>query len=101
MTTSGYTLIEIPNPTQTLVHVHPSGNELGSVYRADLPINATAGTFAELLASLPAPSSKPWSGTTKELNDAFLASIKPLATPGSVQFAEVVKTVSDMMPEHG
>ncbi len=101
MTTSGYTLIEIPNPTQTLVHVHPSGNELGSVYRADLPINATAGTFAELLASLPAPASKPWSGTTKELNDAYQASIKPAATPGSVQFAEVVRTVSDMMPEHG
>ncbi len=100
MTTSGYTLIEIPNPTQTLVHVHPSGNELGSVYRADLPINATAATFADLLESLPAPSSKPWSGTTKELHDAFLASLQPLPGPGSMQFAEVVRTVSDMMPEH-
>jgi acetolactate synthase-1/2/3 large subunit len=101
MTTSGYTLIEIPNPTQTLVHVHPSGNELGSVYRADLPLNATAATFVEMLATLPAPASKPWSGTTRELNEAYRASLSPIATPGSVQFAEVVRTVSDMMPEHG
>ena len=46
MTTQGYTLINIPNPQQKFVHVHPSGDELGSVYRADLPIVAHAGTFA-------------------------------------------------------
>ena len=43
MTTSGYTLLDIPNPKQFLVHVHPSPDELGSVYRADLPIAATRG----------------------------------------------------------
>ena len=101
MTTSGYTLIDIPNPKQTLVHVHPSGNELGSVYRADLPINATAATFADVLESLPAPRAKPWGSTTKELHGAYLASLSPLVTPGSVQFAEVVRTVSDMLPENG
>ena len=101
MTTSGYTLIEIPNPAQTLVHVHPSGNELGSVYRADLPVNATAATFAELLASLPKPASTPWSATRKELNETYLASLKPIPTPGAVQLAEVVRTVSDLMPANG
>ncbi len=101
MTTSGYTLIDIPNPGSYLVHVHPSGNELGSVYRADLPINATAATFADLLDSLTKPASVAWSAHRKELRDACEAGWKPLATPGSVQFAEVVRTVSDMMPEHG
>ena len=99
MTTSGYTLIEIPNPTQTLVHVHPSGNELGSVYRADLPMNATAAAFAELLASLPAPGAKPWAATTRELNEAYRASLSPIATPGAVQMGEVVRMVSEMLPE--
>jgi acetolactate synthase I/II/III large subunit len=101
MTTSGYTLIEIPNPKQTLVHVHPSGNELGSVYRADLPVNATAATFADCLESLPTPKSRPWASLTADLNATYRASLTPLATPGSVQFAEVVRTVSDMMPEGG
>ena len=34
MTTSGYTLLDVPRPTQTLVHVHPGAEELGRVYQA-------------------------------------------------------------------
>jgi acetolactate synthase I/II/III large subunit len=101
MTTSGYTMIDIPNPQQFLVHVHPSGDELGSVYRPDLPINASAAVFAAALADLPKPASTPWSGHRAELREAFEAFVKPVATPGAVQLAEVVRTVSDLMPEHG
>ena len=38
MTTSGYTLLDVPTPRQTLVHVHPGAEELGRVYRPELPI---------------------------------------------------------------
>ena len=101
MTTSAYTLLDIPNPKQFLIHVHPSGDELGSVYRPDLPINATAETFAAALDGLAKPASTPWSALRKELRTANEAFIAPVATPGSVRFAEVVRTVSDLMPEHG
>src|SRR5690606_33615655 len=101
MTTSTYTLVDIPNPSQFLVHVHPSGNELGSVYRADLLINATAETFAHALDNLGKPAATPWIGLRKELRASYEDSLNPLATPGAVQFAEVVRTVSDMMPENG
>jgi acetolactate synthase-1/2/3 large subunit len=50
-TTDGYTLITQDHPGQTLVHVHPDPNELGRVYRADLPICADMREFAELAAS--------------------------------------------------
>jgi acetolactate synthase-1/2/3 large subunit len=101
MTTSGYTMVDIPNPQQFLVHVHPSGDELGSVYRADLPITATAATFADALDQLHKPAATPWSGHREELRKAYETALQPIATPGAVQFAEVVRTVSDMMPEHG
>ena len=101
MTTSTYTLVDIPNPSQFLVHVHPSGNELGSVYRPDLPINATAATFANTLDALGKPAATPWSGMRKELRASYEESLKAIPTPGAVQFAEVVRTVSDMMPENG
>ena len=42
-------MITPDHPGQTLVHVHPDPNELGRVYRADLPICADMGEFAELL----------------------------------------------------
>ncbi|MGI8705465.1 MAG: thiamine pyrophosphate-binding protein [Sphingomicrobium sp.] len=46
-TTDGYTLITPDHPGQTLVHVHPDPNELGRVYRVDLPICSDMGEFAE------------------------------------------------------
>lgn len=101
MTTSGYTLVDIPNPRSFLIHVHPSGNELGSVYSPDLPINATAASFADLLGRLPAPASKPWAGHRQALREAYEAYVKPNSTPGLVRLEEVVKTVSDMLPEDG
>ena len=101
MTTSGYTLVDIPNPRSFLIHVHPSGNELGSVYSPDLPINATAASFADLLGRLPAPTGKPWAGHRQALREAYEAYVKPSPTPGLVRLEEVVQTVSDMLPEDG
>ncbi len=48
-TTDGYTLITPDHPGQILVHVHPDPNELDRVYRADLPICADMGEFAEMV----------------------------------------------------
>jgi acetolactate synthase-1/2/3 large subunit len=50
-TTDGYTLITPDHPEQILAHVHPDPNELGRVYRTDLPICADMREFAELAAS--------------------------------------------------
>jgi acetolactate synthase-1/2/3 large subunit len=49
--TDGYTLVTPDHPDQILVHVHPDPNELGRVYRTDLPICADMQEFAELAAS--------------------------------------------------
>jgi acetolactate synthase-1/2/3 large subunit len=49
-TTDGYSLITPDHPGQTLVHVHPDPNELGRVYRTDLPICADPHEFSEFAA---------------------------------------------------
>src|SRR5206468_10727368 len=49
-TTDGYSLITPDHPDQILVHVHPDPDELGRVYRTDLPICADVAEFAELCA---------------------------------------------------
>ncbi len=46
MTTSGYTLLDVPRPRQRLVHVHPGAEELGRVYQAELPILSGMEQFA-------------------------------------------------------
>src|SRR5207249_5124715 len=52
MTSSGYTLLDIPRPRQRFVHVHAGAEELGRVYAADLPINAGMREFAAAAAAL-------------------------------------------------
>jgi acetolactate synthase-1/2/3 large subunit len=101
MTTSQYTLIDVPNPRQFLVHVHPSPDELGSVYRADLPIAATAAAFAEALGRLEPPAKVAWSGLRAELRGSYERSLAPIPLPGSVKLAEVVRILSKMLPEDG
>jgi acetolactate synthase I/II/III large subunit len=101
MTTSGYTLIDIPDPKQFLVHIHPSPDELGSVYRPDLPIAASARTFCEALARLEAPAKIAWAGRRAELRAAYEQTLKPFPLPGSVKMADVVRTVSEVLPEDG
>jgi acetolactate synthase-1/2/3 large subunit len=101
MTTSQYTLLDVPNPKQLLIHVHPSPDELGSVYRADAAIASTAGAFAAALATMEAPSAKPWSGLRAELRAAYEKTLEPRVLPGAVKLADVVRTISRMLPEDG
>jgi acetolactate synthase-1/2/3 large subunit len=99
MTTQGYTLVDVPNPRQILVHIHPSPDELGSVYRADLPIIATAATFAKSLSTLIAPDAISWRDFTAELRAAYEAHLRPTPTPGAVKLEEVVRQVSQALPD--
>lgn len=101
MTTSGYTLLDIPNPKMPFVHVHPSTRELGSVYRADLPILSTAAGFAAALASLKVTPKPGWKAWTADLKTASTAVLKPITTPGAAKFEEIVRIVSEMLPEDG
>ncbi len=54
MPSSGYTLLDIPYPSQKIVHVFPDPEELGRIYRPDLAIAA-----APRNSSQPFVTSKP------------------------------------------
>ena len=76
MTSQGYSLLDIPGSTHdtqpTLVHVHPSGDELNSVYTAALPIQSTPLAFFEAAATLPVSAAVPWAARTAAGHAAFL-----------------------------
>ncbi len=77
MTTSGYTLLDLPKPAQKLVHIHASAEELNRVYRADLAINATMNAAARSLEVLTAPPVVPWEDWTAACHADYLANIEP------------------------
>ena len=99
MTTSGYTLVNAPSPKQILIHVHPSADELGRVYRAELPICASLEPFIDALAALEPPRNPAWAERCAALRAGFIASRKPVPTPGALRMEQVVLNLEDMLPE--
>ena len=106
MTTSGYTLLDVPKPKQKLVHIHASAEELNRVYSADLAICATMNAAARSLEVLTAPTAVPWSDWTDQAHADYLSNIKPQAlaglskdsSNGLVNMPEVVAALQRHLP---
>jgi acetolactate synthase-1/2/3 large subunit len=107
MTTSGYTLLEVPKPRQKLVHIHASAEELNRVYQADLAICATMNAAARSLEVLTAPVQVTWADESKKANADYLANTVPQSLPGLpndsakglVNMPEVVSVLQRHLPE--
>ena len=100
-TTQGYTLFDLPQPRQRLVHVHPDPSELGRVYRPDLPIVAGADQFvaaARAMAPLTAPVWQDWTGTAR---DSYLAWSTPPGYPGALDMGAVWGAIRAALPPEG
>lgn len=65
-TTGGYTLLDAPLPHQRLIHAHPSIDELGRVYQAELLINAGMPQLAARLAMMAPIEDPAWAGSVEE-----------------------------------
>ncbi|MBB3316031.1 acetolactate synthase-1/2/3 large subunit [Rhizobium sp. BK181] len=94
MPSSGYTLIDIPYPQQSLVHVHPDPSELGRVYRPDLAISASPSDFVADLADLEAPSELRWAERTARMHQTYMAwSTPPQTGPGPVHMGPIMEWI--------
>ena len=98
MTTNGYTRLEAPTPKQTLIHVHPSADELNRVYQADFAIPASVGSFARLAAEITAPVRVPWRTTRRDARVEYEAFAKPVTAPGDVNPSEIFAWLSKRLP---
>jgi acetolactate synthase-1/2/3 large subunit len=99
VTTAGYSTLKVPNPVQTLIHAHPSPDELGRVYAPDLAIPAGMGAFAKALAELEPVGGKRWSAWRQTARNSYLDFIKPTPMQGGVNLSEIVIHLSKTLPE--
>jgi acetolactate synthase-1/2/3 large subunit len=100
MPSQGYTLLDIPAPKQTLVHVHPDAEELGRVYRPHLAVNATPTAFSAALEAVQPPSSVGWVRRTAEAHADYLAwsDPSPVQHPGALQMGQVMAHLRQALP---
>lgn len=91
MPSSSYTLLDVPYPSQTLVHVYPDPSELGRVYRPDLAICAAPVEFVGALKALKAPEQPVWAARTEAMHAAYLSwSTPPTQGPGAVRMGPIM-----------
>ena len=99
--TGGYTLLDVPQPAQTLVHVFPGSDELNRVYRAELAIQSGLRAFAAAARRLE-PVVGAWAvdetaGAEIGHRD-YLAWSEPPDIPGPLQLGRIVCWLRDRLP---
>jgi acetolactate synthase-1/2/3 large subunit len=98
MTTGGFSLIDIPNPTQRLIHVQAGAEELGHIYQPELAINASSDRFIEALAAAE------FIVTAQTGRDTAIASAhqnyldwnRTISVAGEVQFSDIIHSVRNL-----
>ena len=94
MTTDGYSLLRVPQPEQTLIHVHASDAEIGKIYQPVLGIQSGADAFAALLR----PVAGGWADWRKAARQGYLSSMQAPAQPSPVDMVAVMDHLRACLP---
>jgi acetolactate synthase-1/2/3 large subunit len=97
-TTGGYTLVDVPQPQQILVHAHPAAEELGTVYRATLPIQSGMPAFASAIRQIKPPQKICWADWTRSARGEYLAYLRPPAISARLDLGQIVVGLNDWLP---
>jgi acetolactate synthase-1/2/3 large subunit len=100
MTTSGYTLLSVPQPRQMLIHVHPGSEELGRVFQPALAIQASMPAFAAALAGMAPIASPAWRASAGQAHRDYLGWQEPRPMPGELDLWQVVAALRERLPEN-
>ncbi len=98
MTSSAYTLFDVPVPKQTLIHVHAGAEELGRVYQGAVLVNSGYPQFVDALGSLELAGAATWREGTEAARRNYLAYSEPKALPGKLQYGDIVKGLIEGLP---
>ena len=95
MTTGGFSLVDIPNPAQRLIHVHPGAEELGHIYQPELAINASADRFVAALAAaeFSAGDTTSAAAAVATAHQDYLDWNRSIRVDADVQFSDIIHSV--------
>jgi acetolactate synthase-1/2/3 large subunit len=94
-----YTLLNIPTPRQTLVHVYADAAELGRVYQPTLAINASAPAFFAAARAAGPFAPGPWRAYAEATRADYVKWTTPIPSAGATNLSEIVAWLRDNLPE--
>jgi len=100
MTTGGYTLLDVPVPKQSLIHIHADADELGHVYQPDLAMASGMPHIAAALAQLTPTATPRWSAWRQAARADYEAHQLPLPCPGPMDLTAAMMHLRDVLPRN-
>jgi acetolactate synthase-1/2/3 large subunit len=94
VTTAGYTLLEAPNPRQSLIHVHPDALELGRVYAPEIAVQS--GSEAFLRAIEPLDGAR-WASRTEAAHAEWIAWSAPPESRAELDLGVAVAQIAELL----
>ncbi|MEM9440433.1 MAG: thiamine pyrophosphate-binding protein [Pseudomonadota bacterium] len=95
----GYELVGIPNPAQTLVHIHADPDQIGLTYAPDLSINSGPAPFARAALRLKPINNDRWAELTEATRQEYLSSLKPKDVPGPLNLGTIITHLNQTLPD--
>lgn len=101
MPSQSYSLFDIPEPRQHIVHVLPDPNEMGRVYHPALSILAAPGPFCAAAAALEPPAGPDWRAATRAARAEYEAwnGAPPPAADGDFDYGAAVVWLRARLPD--
>ncbi len=99
--TGGYTLVDVPNPRQRLVHVHPDPDELGRVFAPTVGVVSSGPRFVDSLVAHGPLVPGRWTGTAAAAHADYLDNLRQPESHGAgVDMGEVMTLLRDRLDEN-
>ena len=95
MTTDGYTLLTVPEPSQRLIHVHASALEIGKIYRPEIGLVSGPNAFAAALE----PVQGKWDAWATEAREGYEATFALPPQPSPVDMGIVTAHLRSILPD--
>ena len=101
ITSQSYSLLGIPDPGKTLIHIHPAAEELGRVFRPNLAIQSGMPEFAAAAAELepvPAAHRSDWRAAVRADYEAGLLP-SPAGGSAALDLGQIMGWLRERLPD--
>jgi acetolactate synthase-1/2/3 large subunit len=101
ITSQSYTLLGVPDPGKTLIHVHAAAEELGRVFRPTLAIQSGMAEFATAAAALAPVETPRWRQWTTELRAEYEKGLQPsrFEPPPALDLGQIMIWLRQRLPD--
>jgi acetolactate synthase I/II/III large subunit len=100
ITSQSYSLLGIPDPGKTLIHVHAAAEELGRVFRPNLAIQSGMGEFAAAVRELEPLARPRWARWRRSARSEYEAGLAASVADGALDLGKVMAWLRERLPDN-